>query len=60
LFSFASMFCLFLDSVEPLEHVIDILEVIGAGSNGGDIARWLEVLLEMSLVAELAHLVHKS
>lgn len=54
------MFCLFLDSVEPLEHVIDILEVIGAGSNGGDIARWLEVLLEMSLVAELAHLVHKS
>lgn len=53
------MFCLFLDSIESLEHVVDVVEIVCAGSDGRHFTRGLEVLLQMSLVAELAHLAQE-
>lgn len=46
--------CLY--GVVTLEHVVDVLEVVDAASNLGHIALGLVVLLQMRLVAEVAHL----
>lgn len=49
-------FYLLLDGVEALELVVYLCEVVRARCNGGDVALGLEVLLEMSVVAEIAEL----
>lgn len=45
-----------LDGVLSLEHVVDLGQVVGTGGNGGDLALGDEVLLEVSLLSEVAHL----
>jgi hypothetical protein len=45
-----------LDRVLTLEHAVHVGEVVGARGEGLDLSLGLEVLLEVSLVAELAHL----
>ena len=45
-----------LNGVIPLEHVVDVLEVVRAGNDGGRITLGLVILLQVGLVAEIAHL----
>jgi hypothetical protein len=47
---------LFLDLVLALEHAVNLLQVVGSGEDGGNITLGGEVLLEVSLLAEVAHL----
>ena len=47
-----------LDGVFASELVVNLLEVVGARSEVGDVALGGEVLLEMGLLAEVAHLHH--
>ena len=47
---------LFLDSVESLEHAIDVLQVISAARNGGYVTLGLEVFLQVGLVAQVTEL----
>lgn len=53
-FVFDEMQSLRLDGVLALEHVVDLVEVVGAGGDGGRVTLGGEVLLEMSLLAEIA------
>ena len=45
-----------LDGIFALEHAVDLLEVVGAGGDGGNVALGGVILLEMGLLAEIAHL----
>ena len=45
-----------LDRVLALEHVVNLLQVVGAGGDGGDLALGSVVLLKVGLLAEVAHL----
>lgn len=57
LFFYVIVKILFLDRVESLEHVIDLLKVVSTRDNGGDITLGGEVLLEVGLVAQVAELL---
>lgn len=48
---------LLLDSVLALEHVVDLGKVVSTRGDGGGVALGSVVLLEMSLLSEVAHLV---
>lgn len=45
-----------LDGVGALEHIINLLQVVGARSDGGRVSSRLEVLLQVGLLAQVAHL----
>ena len=45
-----------LDGVLAPEHIVNVLEVVRAGGDGRNITLGGEVLLEVGLVPELAHL----
>lgn len=45
-----------LNGVRPLEHVVDLLEVISAWDDSRRVALRLEVLLQMRLLAQIAQL----
>lgn len=47
-----------LDGVLPPEHLVDLLEVVGAGEDPVRGALGLVVLLKVSLLTEIAHLSH--
>lgn len=49
-----------LDGVLPLEHLVNLLEVVGAREDPVGGALGLVALLEMSLLAEVAHLMRSS
>lgn len=49
--------CLLLDFVGAAEHAVDAGEVVGAGNDGVNASLGGEVLLEVSLLTEVAHLV---
>jgi hypothetical protein len=46
-----------LDPILPTEHVVDALEIINTSSNGLGTARGYVALLQVSFLAQLAHLV---
>lgn len=52
----SSQLSLCLDAVGSLEHVVDVLQVVGSVHDGADIASGGKVLLEVGLLAHLAHL----
>lgn len=45
-----------LDGVGSLEHVINLLQVVGTWNDGRGITSGLEVLLQVGLLAQIAHL----
>jgi hypothetical protein len=45
-----------LDPILPTEHVVDALEIINTFSNGLGTARGYVALLQVSFLAQLAHL----
>lgn len=47
---------LLLDLIAPPEHVIDLCEVVSAGSDGRNVALRGVVLLKVGLLAEITHL----
>lgn len=47
---------LLLDLVGTAEHAVDAGKVVGAGNNGVNASLGSEVLLEVSLLTEVAHL----
>lgn len=47
-----------LDRVLALEHVVDFVEVVGTGGDVSHLTLGGVVLLQMSLLAEVAHLKH--
>lgn len=49
-----------LDLVFTLEHVVNLLQVVGTGDDGGGLALGGVVLLEVGLVTEIAHLQTES
>lgn len=51
-------YSLCLDAVGSLEHLVNVLEVVGTGGDGGSITFGCVALLEVSLFAKVAHLVH--
>ena len=51
---------LFLDSVLALEHIINLGQVVSTRGDGGGIALGGIVLLEVSLLSEVAHLKENS
>lgn len=53
--AFASA-CLGFDAVFAAEHVVDVLEVVDTAGDGFGVAGGGVVLLEMCLLAEVAHL----
>lgn len=55
-FGFSKDDPLLLDSVLALEHVVDLGKVVSTRGNGGGVTLGSVVLLEMSLLSEVAHL----
>lgn len=51
-----SLLLLFLDGVESLEHVVNLLEVVRSRSNGRNITLGRVVLLKVGLVTQVAEL----
>ena len=47
---------LLLDLVGAAEHAVDAGKVVGAGNNGVNVSLGGKVLLEVSLLTEVAHL----
>lgn len=45
-----------LNRVRPLEHVVNLLEVVGARDDSRSVALRLEVLLQMRLLAQITQL----
>lgn len=54
--NYAKCIALCLDRVLALEHVVDLLEVVGTRGDGRDLALGGVVLLEMGLLAQVTHL----
>ena len=47
-----------LDLILPSEHLINLCQVVGAGEERVDLTDGLEILLEMSLFSQQAHLLN--